>query len=431
MYPNLHFALKEWFGIDWQWTKIFNSFGLMMAIAFLCAAVVLSKELKRKKEEGLLTAVEEEHLVGEKASIPELVVQFIVGFLLGFKIFGGIIDGGLIQDAPGYIASSKGNFFTGLLLGAVFTYFKWREKEKAKLPKPVKKTINIWPHERVGDITIMAAVGGLVGAKLFHFFENWSDFKRDPWGNIASPAGLTFYGGLIVAAIVILWYAKSKKISWAHLVDSTAPALMLAYAVGRLGCQVSGDGDWGMYNSAYANTPDAKVILADSSNTIEKIARRDSFTTAYFNREVKQFGKIPQLHFKAPSFIPTWMVAMNYAHNVNEEGVTIANCKEKYCTMLPVPVFPTPFYEFVVCTILFLILWSMRKKIKTPGVIFGIYLMMNGAERFLVEKIRVNTQYNILGFHPSQAELISTGLFLGGIAIIYFSKKKTTIQTHS
>jgi prolipoprotein diacylglyceryltransferase len=64
------------------------------------------------------------------------------------------------------------------------------------------------------------------------------------------------------------------------------------------------------------------------------------------------------------------------------------------------------------------LLWGIRKKIKIPGVIFGIYLILNGLERFVVEKIRVNTTYSIFGFHPTQAEIISFCLFIGGAALI-------------
>ena len=57
---------------------------------------------------------------------------------------------------------------------------------------------------------------------------------------------------------------------------------------------------------------------------------------------------------------------------------------------------------------------NFRKKIKAPGALFGLYLIFNGLERFMIEKIRVNTTYDIFGFHPTQAELISTMLMLIG-----------------
>ena len=75
--------------------------------------------------------------------------------------------------------------------------------------------------------------------------------SRDPMGSLFSFSGLTFYGGLICAALAIWWYARKHGIGFWQLNDATAPGLMLAYAIGRIGCQVSGDGDWGILNSAY------------------------------------------------------------------------------------------------------------------------------------------------------------------------------------
>ena len=78
--------------------------------------------------------------------------------------------------------------------------------------------------------------------KLFDNLENWDRFIQNPIANLLSPSGLTFYGGLICAAATILWYAKRKNIGLLHLCDAAAPGLMLSYATGRIGCQVSGDG---------------------------------------------------------------------------------------------------------------------------------------------------------------------------------------------
>jgi phosphatidylglycerol---prolipoprotein diacylglyceryl transferase len=422
MYPNLHFALKEWFGVDWQWAKIFNSFGLLLAISFIAAAIVLSRELRRREKLGFLGYREEKIVVGEPASVGELLVHFLIGFLLGFKFIGGLVDGGLLNDPQSYIQSSQGNWFIGIALGGLMAFFKWREKNKLKLDKPEQRVVRIWPHDRVGDITIISAVAGLLGAKLFDNFENWNSFVKDPLGSLVSPTGLTFYGGLILAPLAVIWYARRKNINLWHLCDSAAPAIMIAYAIGRIGCQVSGDGDWGIYNSAYVSTPDAKVVLADSSRNFQT-QLKDTANTAWFNNDLREFGEVPHASFKAPSFIPRWMVAMNYAHNVNEAGVKIANCDEKYCTMLPVAVFPTPFYETVICTIFFFVLLRLRRTIKIPGVIFGIYLILNGIERFFVEKIRVNVEYNILGMKPSQAEIIAVLLIIGGALLVFFRRK--------
>jgi prolipoprotein diacylglyceryltransferase len=118
------------------------------------------------------------------------------------------------------------------------------------------------------------------------------------------------------------------------------------------------------------------------------------------------------------------MVAYNFPHNVINEGSHIINCEGQYCSQLPVPVFPTAFYETIICSLLFLFLWSLRYKLIVPGTMFAIYLIVNGIERFCIEKIRVNTKYNIFGWHPTQAEIISALLVFTGIALFYFFKRK-------
>jgi prolipoprotein diacylglyceryltransferase len=93
----------------------------------------------------------------------------------------------------------------------LFAGLKWWEKNKQKLARPEKRVVRIWPQDRVGEITILALVFGLLGAKLFDIFENWGDFLKHPSSYIFSPSGLTFYGGLICAALAIWWYAKKAQ----------------------------------------------------------------------------------------------------------------------------------------------------------------------------------------------------------------------------
>jgi prolipoprotein diacylglyceryltransferase len=103
------------------------------------------------------------------------------------------------------------------------------------------------------------------------------------------------------------------------------------------------------------------------------------------------------------------------------------DCSGQYCRHLPIPVFPTPFYETVVCLLLTALLFFLRSRLPVAGTVFAVYLILNGLERFFIEKIRVNTQYEILGFNPTQAELISTFLIITGIILFVFltSRKKT------
>lgn len=421
MYPNLYFFLKDVFGINaWNWTKFVNSFGFFVAIGFVVAAFVLVKELKRKELEGKLFPLEEVIEVGKPATITELILNAILGFIVGYKALGIFFNKESVSPQE-YIFSANGSVGGGILLAALFAFLKYREKNKQKLAKPEQRKIRVWPHERVGDITILAAIFGFVGAKIFDNLENWNRFIQDPLGNLLSPSGLTFYGGLICATIAILWFARKKKISIRHLVDAAAPALMLAYAIGRIGCQVSGDGDWGILNSAYISDSSGKAVIAGPGDFDKALAANK---TIYFN----EFGSdsIPHKTVKAPGFLPTWMVAYSYPHNVNEQGFKMADCEGDHCNALPVPVFPTPFYETLMCLILFVVLILLRKRFAIPGQLFSIYLVLNGIERFFIEKIRVNTKYDIFGFHPTQAEIISTLLVIAGILLFFWTKKLPT-----
>jgi phosphatidylglycerol---prolipoprotein diacylglyceryl transferase len=431
MYPNLFYALRDIFGIETGgWAKFINSFGFFVALAFIVAAYILTREFKRKEKQGLIGYKEEKVIAGKPASVAELIVNFVLGFILGYKIIGAFISGSAAASNPqDFILSAQGNLSAGLILGFFFAGLKWYEKHKQRLDKPEERMIRIWAHDRVGDIVILGVIFGFLGSKIFHNFENWNEFTKDPIGALLSFSGLTFYGGLICAALAIMWYAKRKGIHLRHLIDAAAPALMIAYAIGRIGCQVSGDGDWGIYNSAYTVNPEGEISLATSPNQFKQSLEGSK---AYFAHEFGSLEAVPHRSVPKPSalsFLPDWFFAYNYPHNVNSVGIRMKGCdEEQHCSQLPVPVFPTPFYETITCTLLFLLLWNIRKKIKTPGSLFAIYLMVNGLERFFIEKIRVNTHYNILGFRPTQAEIISTSLIIIGIVLFFLFRRKKVAE---
>ncbi len=444
MYPNLYYVCKDLFGVEWNALSFLNTFGLMVAMGFVTAAIVLSKELQRKEKLGLLSPREEMIIVGKPASISDLVINALVGFIFGYKIFGLFFSKPEGVNPQDYIFSGEGNILGGLLLGGLLAILKWRDKNKQKLKEPERRNVRIWPHDRVGDIIILGLIFGILGAKLFDNLENWSEFIKDPVGRIFSASGLTFYGGLILAAIAICWYASKKGIKVIHLVDAAGLALLLAYAVGRIGCQVSGDGDWGVFNSAYVVDSTGKVVEAGpgdfqksleknstyylNGSVVEKVGPGKDSIIYVTDRTYESLDKVPHRSFKAPSFLPVWMVAYTYPQNVNKDGVKITGCKDEHCRALPQPVFPTPFYETIVCTLLFIILWAIRKRITVPGVMFGIYLILNGLERFTVELIRVNNTYPVFGFHPTQAEIISAGLVLAGIILIIIVKRRSSVD---
>src|ERR671919_582650 len=110
----------------------------------------------------------------------------------------------------------------------------WRRLDE--LGKPVD-----WAYE----MGFAALIGGIVGARLNFVIENYDTVKDDLLGNIFSGSGLVWYGGAIGGAIGVLLWAWWRGYLTLALLDLAAPALALGYAIGRIGCQVSGDGDYG------------------------------------------------------------------------------------------------------------------------------------------------------------------------------------------
>jgi phosphatidylglycerol---prolipoprotein diacylglyceryl transferase len=196
-----------------------------------------------------------------------------------------------------------------------------------------------WTYEMV----FAALIGGLIGSRLDFVLQNWDDVSDDLVGNIFSGSGLVWFGGLVGGALgVILWARWRRFLGW-QLFDVAAVPLAAGYAVGRIGCQLSGDGDYGI-----------------------------------------------------ESDLP-W--AMSYP-----EG-TVPTTDE---------VHPTPVYETLAMGLAAVVLWRLRDRF-APGVLFGIYLIVAGVERFLVEFIRRNDDV-VAGL--TQAQLIALVLLGAGAAIV-------------
>ncbi len=380
MYPNLYYLFKDLFGVEWPFLAVLQTFGFFVAVAFLTCAWVLSLELKRKDKEGVIPAEIIEREVGKKPTVQDWIFNALLGFVFGYKLLGLITAGAEVASDPqGYLFSFKGSIVGGIALAGVMGWLRYSELKQQELPKPEMKKFRMPAYQRVGDITGLAAIGGIIGAKVFNALETWSDFIADPIGNLFSMSGLTFYGGLIGGAVTVIWYCRKHRIPLLHLLDTMATTMMLAYGLGRIGCQMAGDGDWGIVN-----------------------LKPNPF-----------------------SWLPDWMWSFKYPHNVNSEGIAIPGCVGRYCAELPQPVWPTPFYETIICLILFAVLWMLRKRVGKPGVLFGIYLLFNGIERFLIEKIRVNTKYDLGFIHPTQAEIISTIMMIVALLWIwYFNSRK-------
>jgi len=229
-------------------------------------------------------------------------------------------------DAPGFLFSTKGNVIGGILGAVVLAGLKYWEKEKSKLPKPKIEETLVYPSDRIGDITLIAAFTGILGAKFFAIFEDMSNLTMDNFFHaLFSGGGLAIYGGLIGGFLGVVWYLKKHKIDTYHVADAVAPALIIGYGVGRIGCQLSGDGDWGIVNE-----------LAQPSWW----------------------------------FLPEWLWSYDYPQNVLNQGIPIEGCEGIYCRALAKGVFPTPIYELVMAFAIAGILWALRKRLPVPGMLF-------------------------------------------------------------
>jgi phosphatidylglycerol:prolipoprotein diacylglycerol transferase len=197
-----------------------------------------------------------------------------------------------------------------------------------------------WAYEMV----FAALVGGIVGARLWWVVENWSEAQDDVLTSLFSGAGLVWYGGAFGGAAAVLLWAWRRHFLNLHLFDVAAVPLAAGYAIGRIGCQLAGDGDYG-------------------------IAWDGPWAMAYPD------GTVP----------------------TTEE------------------VHPTPVYETLAMGLVAVLLWRWRRRWR-PGTLFGLYLVLAGVERFLVEFVRRND--DVL-FGLTQPQVLSIVMIAGGATWIW------------
>ena len=234
------------------------------------------------------------------------------------------------------------------------------------------------PSALLWNMALMAASFGVAGAKLFHIIDYWDEFVQRPLAFIFSGSGLTVYGGILVAGVAILWYAKSKGVNRPLLSDAVAPGLMLAYGIGRIGCYLSGDGDWGVCSS-----------LADKPAWVPGFLWSETFPRAMVGLDPVSFNA-----------------------QVRGEECLLAN---------PTGVYPTMLYEFAMAAALAGALWMLRKHPFKAGWLISMYGVFAGAQRFLIETIRVNPDA-ALGL--SQSQLISVGFIVAGLVGLAFTTRR-------
>jgi phosphatidylglycerol:prolipoprotein diacylglycerol transferase len=218
--------------------------------------------------------------------------------------------------------------------------------------------------EKAWDLVFMAVIGGIVGARVYYLVLNFPRFLEDPLGMLLSRGGLVWYGGFLLATALVVWEVRRQKLPLGRAADACAPALALAYAVGRIGCFLVGD-DWGRPTDSWVGiafprgTPPTRVDIIE-----------------------RDFGITVD-----PALI------------------------EKYGNI--VPVHPTQLYEVAMSTLIFFLLWRIRGRERPAGQLFMMWLALAGVERFIVEFFRAKDDRFLAGF--TVAQLISLLIVAVGV----------------
>lgn len=378
MFPTLSSLVNHLFNTNFSWPL--PTFGFFVALAFILSYCTFLSEFKRKEREGFIKPFVEIEIVGQPPTLMECLVSGFPGFIIGFKVVGAFIDEkDFVKNPLEFIFSDRGSWVAGFIFYLIFVLAIYFQRKSEQLAEGHATDITVHPYELMPKLILWAAFWGFIGAKLFNFFENFSRYRFYSFDEFLKYSGLTFLGGLVFGALTYLYIGHKRGMKLIHLADIGSPGMLVAYGIGRIGCHLSGDGDWGIVN----NSP------------------------------------------KPLDWLPDWMWSFRFPHNILGAGAYISGCTQRYCFILPQGVFPTSLYETFIILSAFFVLWFNRKHIKTPGLMFVIYLLIMGSERFLIEKIRVNYKYDLLGLSLSEAQIISLLFMAGGVIglVLLLSKK--------
>jgi phosphatidylglycerol:prolipoprotein diacylglycerol transferase len=218
--------------------------------------------------------------------------------------------------------------------------------------------------EKAWDLVFMAVIGGIVGARLYYLLLNFPRFLEDPLGMLLSRGGLVWYGGFLLATALVVWEVRRQKLPLALAADACAPALALAYGVGRIGCFLVGD-DWGRPTDSWVGIAFPQGTPPTRVDVIER-----DFGITVDPALIEQYGQI-------------------------------------------VPVHPTQLYEVALSTLIFFFLWRIRDRKRPAGQLFMIWLALAGVERFVVEFFRAKDDRLLAGF--TVAQLISLLIVAVGV----------------
>lgn len=226
--------------------------------------------------------------------------------------------------------------------------------------------------EPVSDMIFAAVIGGLLGAKLYYVV------ILGNWDALFTRGGFVFWGGLIGGMLAVMLVIWRKKIPMLRIFDVGAPAIAAAYAVGRTGCWAVGD-DYGK--------PWPGGFLS-----VQFPEGAPPSTVGFMSHD---FG----VQFP-PGMSPNTVVA----------------------------VYPTQLIEVALGLIMFGILWRLRDHKHAEGWLFGVYCVLAGFERFLVEFLRAKDDRFLVGGVFSTAQLIAVVFMLGGFAWIWWRRDVTATK---
>ncbi len=216
-----------------------------------------------------------------------------------------------------------------------------------------------------GDIVVAAALGGLLGGKLYYVVLNLGQTLADPLGMLFSRSGLVWYGGLAGGALAVIWWARRRGLRIPQTADLVAPALALGYGIGRIGCFLVGD-DYGRPTDSWMGV---RFPLGSPPSTAENLR--------------VLFG-VPVPPGVAPDTV--------------------------------LPVWPTQLFESAAGLAMFAILWRLRRRPARSGWLFGVWMVLAGSERFLIEFLRAKDDRFFGPF--TLAQVISAVLVVAGLAVV-------------
>ena len=265
-----------------------------------------------------------------------------------------LIDFGMI-DLLGFKFRLAIHSFGFMLVIAFYTTYFILDKDLKKLK---------YEETLASDLVFWAALGGVLGSKVYHLLENMDQLIIDPIGMIFSGSGLVFLGGLIGGTISVSIILHKNNLPWLVFADIVAPLLVLGYGIGRIGCFLVGD-DYGIPTSL-------------------------PWGLSFPNGLPPSTSQVFELYFP-------WIDISNF-----EPGL--------------LKVHPTQIYEFIICLIIFFYLYNKRLNIKVKGTLFFTYLILAGFERFFIEFIRTNEKYFLSTF--SGAQIISFFMISIGLSFI-------------